>query len=99
MDAGGLDRRLENQYTCIISRDSIMAASPLSPPGLRLLDALPRRSANSDAAQPASTPGSGTGLALAAVLVMLALLVAPEQPHFQEAICHRHNGVAACRVW
>jgi hypothetical protein len=37
--------------------------------------------------------------ALAAVLLLLALLVAPEQPRFQEAICHRHNGVAACRVW
>ncbi|MEI6616053.1 MAG: hypothetical protein WCL59_05680 [Cyanobium sp. ELA507] len=38
-------------------------------------------------------------LALAAVLVALAVLVAPEQPRDQEAICHRHAGVEACRVW
>ena len=41
----------------------------------------------------------GVPLALAAVLLCLALLVAPEQPRDQEAICQRHNGVAACRVW
>jgi hypothetical protein len=41
----------------------------------------------------------GVPLALAGVLLVLALLVAPEQPAHQEAICHRHNGVAACRVW
>jgi hypothetical protein len=29
----------------------------------------------------------------------MAVLVAPEQPQDQEAICQRHNGVAACRVW
>jgi len=38
-------------------------------------------------------------LALAAGLVALAVLVAPEQPRDQEAICHRHAGVEACRVW
>ena len=38
-------------------------------------------------------------LALAAVLVAMAVLVAPEQPRDQEAICHRHAGVEACRVW
>jgi hypothetical protein len=38
-------------------------------------------------------------LALAAVLLMMALLVAPERPRDQEAICQRHNGEAACRVW
>ena len=41
----------------------------------------------------------GAPLALAAVLLCVALLVAPEQPRDQEAICQRHNGVAACRVW
>jgi len=41
----------------------------------------------------------GVPLALAAVLWCVALLVAPEQPRDQEAICQRHNGVAACRVW
>ena len=42
---------------------------------------------------------SGSFLALSGVLVLLAVLIAPEQPRFQEAICQRHNGVAACRVW
>jgi hypothetical protein len=38
-------------------------------------------------------------LALAALLVALALVVAPEQPRDQEAICQRQAGVEACRVW
>ncbi|MBD2548454.1 hypothetical protein H6G65_02410 [Microcystis elabens FACHB-917] len=38
-------------------------------------------------------------LLLAAGLVLGAVLLAPEQPRDQEAICHRHNGVEACRVW
>jgi len=33
------------------------------------------------------------------VLLLLAVLLAPEQPGDQEAICQRHNGAAACRVW
>jgi hypothetical protein len=41
----------------------------------------------------------GVPLALAAVLLSLAVLVAPERPADQEAICQRHNGAAACRVW
>jgi hypothetical protein len=41
----------------------------------------------------------GAPLAVAAALVLLAVLLAPEQPQVQEAICHRHSGVAACRVW
>lgn len=32
-------------------------------------------------------------------LMLAAALVAPEHPADQEAICQRHNGVAACRVW
>jgi len=28
-----------------------------------------------------------------------ALWLAPESPQDQAAICQRHNGVAACRVW
>lgn len=42
---------------------------------------------------------AGVPLALAVVLLALAVLVAPERPADQEAICHRHNGEAACRVW
>jgi hypothetical protein len=38
-------------------------------------------------------------LALAGLLVLLALLLVPEHPADQEAICQRHNGEAACRVW
>jgi hypothetical protein len=36
---------------------------------------------------------------LAAFLVTVALLLAPERPEAQEAICQRHAGVEACRVW
>jgi hypothetical protein len=46
-----------------------------------------------------SRTSAGAPLALAAVLILVAVLVAPEQPQDQEAICQRHNGVAACRVW
>jgi hypothetical protein len=42
---------------------------------------------------------SAAPLALAGVLILTAALVAPEQPQDQAAICHRHNGPAACRVW
>ncbi|MCT0208987.1 serine protease inhibitor [Synechococcus sp. CS-1332] len=46
-------------------------------------------------------PGSRatTPLLLAVGLLLGAVLLAPEQPLDQEAICHRHNGVEACRVW
>jgi hypothetical protein len=37
--------------------------------------------------------------AVAVLLTLAAALVAPERPQDQEAICQRHNGVAACRVW
>jgi hypothetical protein len=49
----------------------------------------------------ASVPRSraSTPLLLAVGLVLGAVLLAPEQPRDQEAICHRHNGVEACRVW
>jgi hypothetical protein len=45
---------------------------------------------------------AGDGLVsalVAALLILAALLLAPERPQDQEAICQRHNGVAACRVW
>jgi hypothetical protein len=43
---------------------------------------------------------SGAGALLLAVsLVLLAVLVAPERPQDQEAICQRQAGVEACRVW
>ncbi len=37
--------------------------------------------------------------ALAALMLLVAVVVAPERPQVQEAICQRHNGVEACRVW
>ncbi|MCP9917056.1 serine protease inhibitor [Cyanobium sp. ATX 6F1] len=44
--------------------------------------------------------GTGTtALGLALVLMLVAALVAPEQPGEQASICQRHNGAAACRVW
>ena len=46
--------------------------------------------------------GAGDGPVSAlvvALLILVALLLAPERPRDQEAICQRHNGVAACRVW
>lgn len=70
------------------------ASLRLYPAGL----AAPRQEACSWAHQQViSAPG--IPLALAAMLLLAAVLVAPEQPLAQEAICQRHNGVAACRVW
>jgi len=33
------------------------------------------------------------------VLLLVATLVAPEQPGSLGSICQRHNGAEACRVW
>ena len=41
----------------------------------------------------------GVPLFVAFLLVIVAAVVAPEQPRDQEAICHRHSGEVACRVW
>lgn len=38
-------------------------------------------------------------LVLVGVLVLLAVLLAPERPWDQAAICQRHAGPVACRVW
>lgn len=77
-------------------------AFPLDPGSIPL-----RRTASAAAASRRSGPDAASRvwgcpplpLALAGVLVGLAVLVAPEQPRDQEAICHRHAGVEACRVW
>jgi hypothetical protein len=42
---------------------------------------------------------SAVPLVLVGVLVLLAVLVAPERPRDQAAICQRHAGPEACRVW
>ncbi|MCP9886919.1 serine protease inhibitor [Cyanobium sp. ATX 6A2] len=33
------------------------------------------------------------------LLVLMAATLAPERPQDQAAICQRHNGPVACRVW
>ena len=38
-------------------------------------------------------------VAAVCLLLAVALWMAPEAPQDQAAICQRHNGVAACRVW
>jgi hypothetical protein len=38
-------------------------------------------------------------MAVIGLLLLLAALLAPEQPLAQADICQRHNGLAACRVW
>jgi hypothetical protein len=38
-------------------------------------------------------------LVVALGLVLSAFLLAPEQPQELAAICERHNGISACRVW
>jgi hypothetical protein len=47
----------------------------------------------------AAAVSGGRGLAVIALLLVLAALLAPEQPLAQADICQRHNGLAACRVW
>jgi hypothetical protein len=75
------------------------AGSALRRPGRRR-QAPPRRVRAAAPVRPQRlTAAPGAPLALAAALLLLAVLLAPEQPQVQEAICHRHSGVAACRVW
>ncbi len=45
------------------------------------------------------SPSVGLTLVLSLLLLAVALVVAPEHPEAQEAICQRHAGVEACRVW
>ncbi len=64
---------------------------PLSP-------STPRGWLQRDAIGTRARSGAGA-LLLAASLMLLAALVAPERPQDQEAICQRQAGVEACRVW
>jgi hypothetical protein len=43
--------------------------------------------------------GRPWSLGVALALVLLAALTAPEGAADQAAICQRHNGAVACRVW
>lgn len=45
------------------------------------------------------SPAPALSLTLALLLLLTAALVAPEGAADQAAICQRHNGVEACRVW
>lgn len=47
---------------------------------------------------PPRTQGLPTLLAVG-LLVLVAATLAPERPQDQAAICQRHNGPVACRVW
>ncbi|MEB3352240.1 MAG: hypothetical protein VKM01_07940 [Cyanobacteriota bacterium] len=84
---------------------SCVAASPFSTPAPFAVAAghRPRPSSSGLAAlrrRRRLTAGARVSpVMLAALMVTLALLVAPEQPAAQEAICQRHNGPEACRVW
>ncbi len=69
----------------------VPVAAPIAPPPVRRHLGQPPR------ALVAETSTTAIGLAL--VLMLVAALVAPEQPGEQASICQRHNGVAACRVW
>lgn len=72
-----------------------MAASCFSTPRL-----LPTRLVRPARGRPWSFPHAVAALPLLVVaLVLAAALVAPEQPEQLAAICERHNGPAACRVW
>ncbi|MFM8525123.1 MAG: serine protease inhibitor [Cyanobacteriota bacterium] len=46
-----------------------------------------------------SSPALTLALVLATTLVAVAVMAAPEQPQALEAICLRHHGAEACRVW
>jgi hypothetical protein len=72
-----------------------MAASCFSTPRL-----LPTSLVRPGRGRPCSFPHAVAVLPLLVVAVVLtAALVAPEQPEQLGAICERHNGPAACRVW
>lgn len=54
------------------------------------------------AVPPSRAQGGRRGWApalLVAALLATAFALAPETPQDQAAICQRHNGPAACRVW
>ncbi len=47
-----------------------------------------------------ASPAPGLPILLAVgLLVLLAATLAPDRPQDQAAICQRHNGPVACRVW
>jgi hypothetical protein len=125
--AGGLDKRLNHEYTCIILEVIAMTVSiftvpvftvsafPVSAfpvtgshaassiaPGLRSALDFPAPISKTQLSPRRRSRSSGREItvpAVLAVVLLLALVVAPEGPQVQEAICQRHNGAEACRVW
>jgi len=81
-----------------VTASSFQASLPV---GLAPVPPTSRRHLGGGGSRLASMPRAGATmpLRLAVGLVLGAVLLAPEQPRDQEAICHRHNGVEACRVW
>lgn len=74
--------------------------APLAPGSRRRsLPAVATRGQAVQGAPPFRIAGAAGPWLLAASLVLLAALVAPERPQDQEAICQRQAGVEACRVW
>jgi hypothetical protein len=72
---------------------SVLGAAAPQRVGRGLRAAAPARGVEPESAMP-TLP-----LVLVGVLVLLAVLVAPERPRDQAAICQRHAGPVACRVW
>ena len=72
---------------------SVLGAAVPQQVGRGLRAAAPARGVAPESAMP-TLP-----LVLVGVLVLLAVLVAPERPLDQAAICQRHAGPVACRVW
>jgi hypothetical protein len=91
-----------------VTTSSFTASLPVGPAPSRPLGHSLCRPLGRALAQPFAGPGhraparhqrTAAPLLLAVALVLGAVVLAPEQPLDQEAICHRHNGVEACRVW
>ncbi len=74
-----------------------MASSSFSPSRSSSLRS--RRHATSVDSSPFGLGAGPAALLLALVLLLVATLVAPEQPGSLGSICQRHNGAEACRVW
>lgn len=81
----------------LIASPGLWRLPSLRPPHPRRL----QREVAKEALVPVARPAAGCAwpLVLAALLMGLAAIAAPERPQDQEAICQRQSGEAACRVW
>jgi hypothetical protein len=84
-----------------LARSRVSAPRAVAPRAIPLRHAL----APSSCPRPVAVGSSPTRrlsiqhVLLVAGLLVAALALAPEAPQDQAAICQRHNGPAACRVW